>query len=82
MELCHKSRAVSVSVDLLANDMWAMGVILVCMLAGYSMFGIKREDRPELRAKLHDQQTEWDVAIATSHSVQHPIRSAGREALP
>lgn len=53
-----------VYVDLLANDMWAMGVILVCMLAGHSMFGINREDKPELRAKLHDQQTELDVAMA------------------
>lgn len=51
-------------VDLLANDMWAMGVILVCMLAGHSMFGINREDGPELVDKLRDEQTEWDVAMA------------------
>lgn len=53
-----------VSVDLLANDMWAMGVVLVCLLAGYLIFGINGEDGPDLLAKCCDEQTLQDVAMA------------------
>ena len=44
----------------LLHSLW---MVLGCMLAEHSMFGTNHEDRPELRAKLHDQQTEWDVAL-------------------
>lgn len=53
-----------VSVDLLANDMWAMGVVLVCLLAGYNIFGINHEDSADLVSKFGDMQTQVDVVIA------------------
>ena len=53
-----------ISVDLLANDMWAMGVVLVCLLAEYLIFGINGEDGPEQLAKCRDEQTLQDVAMA------------------
>ena len=53
-----------VSVDLLANDMWAMGVVLVWLLSGYSTFGINYGDSPELVAKGRDRETQAEVASA------------------
>lgn len=42
--------------------MWAMGVVLVWLLSGYSTFGINYGDSPELVAKGRDRETQVEVA--------------------
>ena len=39
------------SIDQLANDMWAMGVVLVFLLGGYNIFGINYEDCADVELK-------------------------------
>ena len=59
-QICGKD----VSIDFLANDMWAMGVVLVFLLVGYSIFGINYEGGADVELKpgeLHIDQL--DVVI-------------------
>lgn len=42
------------AIDLLANDMWAMGVILVYLLAAHNTFGVNMEDGINLVRKWRD----------------------------
>ena len=55
------------AVDLLANDMWAMGVILVQMLTAHSMFGVNFEDGPDVLQHNHDPGFQAQLA-AGKHS--------------
>ena len=59
-QICGKD----MSIDFLANDMWAMGVVLVFLLVGYSIFGINYEGGADVELKpgeLHIDQL--DVVI-------------------
>lgn len=49
--------------DLLANDIWAMGAVLVFMLAGHLIFGTNHEDGAEAVSKYRNPETQKYVSI-------------------
>lgn len=49
-------------IDLLAHDMWSMGVTLVFLLAAYQIFGLNIEDGPDV-LKHNNDFTQLRVAI-------------------
>ncbi|KAL3140477.1 cAMP-dependent protein kinase catalytic subunit [Trebouxia sp. C0009 RCD-2024] len=55
------------AVDLLANDIWALGVILVQMLTAFAMFGVNFEDGPDMLKHNHDPEFQAQLA-ACKHS--------------
>lgn len=52
------------AVDLLANDMWAMGVTLVQMLTAYNMFGVNFEDGADALRQRHDTAFQKQLAAS------------------
>ncbi|KAL3140458.1 cAMP-dependent protein kinase catalytic subunit [Trebouxia sp. C0009 RCD-2024] len=55
------------AVDLLANDAWALGVILVQMLTAFAMFGVNFEDGPDMLKHNHEPGFQAQLA-ACKHS--------------
>lgn len=51
------------AVDLLANDMWAMGVILVRLLASHNMFGVNLEDGADALKQRHNPRLQTQLAV-------------------
>ena len=52
------------AVDLLANDMWAMGVALVQMLTAYNMFGVNFEDGTDALKQRHNTAFQKQMAAS------------------
>ena len=53
----------TLTVDLLANDMWAMGVVLVFLLTGHLIFGTNDEDDAEAVSKYGNPETQLHIAL-------------------